>query len=675
MKSLNRINKISIKKSDTIIILIYTFFLMMILTGIHFNSIILTQLFNGTNNEYIYPSLIQNSNDDPPYSEEWDQMWGTSSDDYGRAVAVDDDNNIYLAGYTGSFAVGNMDALIVKFDLMGNLIWNRTWGGYFEDQCMSVATYGNNTIYITGFTNSFGSISDDIFLVKYDSLGNQIWNQTWGGSASDITFDVAVDVNDNIYLTGRTDSFGLPEEDVFLVKYNSSGNKLWNRSWGGSFLDFGYGVAVDGNNNIYSTGFTMSFGTVGVPNAFLVKYDSAGYKIWNLTWGGSANDFAYDVVVDSNNSIYITGYTWSFGTAGNPNAFLVKYDSLGNQIWNRTWDNSDFDGGESVTVDYNNNIYITGFTGTLTFLVKYDSLGNEIWNKTWSRFISAKGYDVAIDSNNSAYITGKTLKFTQGDYDAFIVKFGIDSDNDGLTDFVEINIYGTNPNNADTDYDLIPDAWEIDNLLDPLNSSDSSLDPDLDGLTNLDEYNNSTDPNDQDTDNDLMPDGWEVDNNLDPLIDDSLGDGDGDTLTNLLEYQFSTDPGDNDTDDDGLNDYAEIYVHETDPLNPDTDGDGLSDGSEINTHSTNPNESDTDGDGLSDGEEVAEGTNPLDKSDNPMMKLISSVVTWTSVSISAIAGILTIVAFKKKWEKKIKVPTIIITIAGIAIAVIIAILL
>ncbi|MHA1868416.1 MAG: hypothetical protein ACTSXD_10275, partial [Candidatus Heimdallarchaeaceae archaeon] len=151
---------------------------------------------------------------------------------------------------------------------------------------------------------------------------------------------------------------------------------------------------------------------------------------------------------------------------------------------------------------------------------------------------------------------------------------GYDTDSDGLTDNDELNIYFTDPNNNDTDSDGMSDGWEVGNSLDPL-TDDSSLDPDSDALTNLNEYQAGTDPNDSDTDNDGLVDGdevntystdptnndtdsdglvdgWEVDNSLDPLTDDSSLDLDSDALTNLGEYQAGTDPNDSDTDNDGL---------------------------------------------------------------------------------------------------------------------------
>ncbi|MHA1828519.1 MAG: right-handed parallel beta-helix repeat-containing protein, partial [Candidatus Heimdallarchaeaceae archaeon] len=156
-----------------------------------------------------------------------------------------------------------------------------------------------------------------------------------------------------------------------------------------------------------------------------------------------------------------------------------------------------------------------------------------------------------------------------------------DTDHDQLSDYQEIFSYGTNPLNPDTDNDRMPDNWEVDTGLNPL-LNDSSLDPDEDNLSNLQEFNFGTDPLNNDTDTDGLTDYEEI-------------------------FTYITNPNRNDSDSDKLSDYDEIRLYQTDPNNPDTDGDGLKDYKEIIVYGTDPNNPDTDGDGLKDGFEVKYG--------------------------------------------------------------------
>ncbi|GAA4128699.1 hypothetical protein GCM10022215_40450 [Nocardioides fonticola] len=204
-----------------------------------------------------------------------------------------------------------------------------------------------------------------------------------------------------------------------------------------------------------------------------------------------------------------------------------------------------------------------------------------------------------------------------------------DTDNDGLSDSQEIKLTGTDPNKADTDGDGTGDAQE---------------DPDVDGLTNLQEVTGSansgfgnapTNPLDADSDDGGVGDGAEITAGTDPNkgSDDKAAaspDTDGDGLTDAEEAVLGTDPTKADTDGDKLGDGQEVKTTKTDPLNPDTDGDGLKDGPELITYGSNPLKTDTDGDKLKDGAEVKTyGTDPADAdTDNEGLKDGAEVKTY-----------------------------------------------
>lgn len=221
-----------------------------------------------------------------------------------------------------------------------------------------------------------------------------------------------------------------------------------------------------------------------------------------------------------------------------------------------------------------------------------------------------------------------------------------DSDGDGLIDTYEQTI-GTDPTNVDSDFDGMSDGWEVNNQLNPL-VNDAALDTDLDGYSNLVEYEGSSDPQDilsipgvdsdgdglsdaqevilgtnpnlADSDFDSIPDGWEVDNNLNPLLYDSYLDADNDGVSNMFEYMFNTDPNDPlsfplDSDNDGLFDAWEEGLG-TDINNPDSDSDTMPDGWEV-FNNLNPliddSQQDSDGDGFTNIEEYQADTDPQDE--------------------------------------------------------------
>jgi hypothetical protein len=209
---------------------------------------------------------------------------------------------------------------------------------------------------------------------------------------------------------------------------------------------------------------------------------------------------------------------------------------------------------------------------------------------------------------------------------------GYHADADGVSNLVEFQ-NGTNPRVADTDGDGIPDGWELQYGLNPL-QNDALLDPDGDGRSNLEEFQQGTNPNvaqspenPADLDNDGMFDIWELANGLNPLINDSGLDPDNDGLTNLQEFIIRTNPKDRDTDSDLLPDLWE-YQHGLNPRDAsgdegtlgDPDSDNLTNLDEYQNGS-HPRITDTDGDGMNDGDEVAQGSNPSDAADQARLPL------------------------------------------------------
>jgi len=236
---------------------------------------------------------------------EWKNIWGGSGYEKAWKIANDSSNNIYVAAYTSSYGAGNNDAWLVKFNSDGVQLWNRTWGGTNAEVGMSVAIDDSDNIYLVGYTGTFGAGGFDTFIVKYDINGNQLWNRTWGGSNNEYPYyngGVAIGPSNDIYITGQTDSFGAGNYDVFIAKYDNNGNQLWNRTWGTSFYDVSNGIKIDSQGNMFVAGRNEDFAG-DTRNPFLLKLNSSGDQVEFIEWGiyGYINDLG----IDSTDSLYI----------------------------------------------------------------------------------------------------------------------------------------------------------------------------------------------------------------------------------------------------------------------------------------------------------------------------------------------------------------------------------
>ncbi len=211
--------------------------------------------------------------------QQWNTTWGGSDSENGYAIALDSSNNIFISGSKTTIGFPPIippittapDVVLVKFNSLGVAQWNATWGGSESEVGFAIALDSSENIYITGFTTSFGAGGLDMILAKYNSLGQLQWNTTWGGSDGEAGMVIALDSSDNIYIAGFTMSFGAIESDIALVKYNSLDQLQWNTTWGGSAAEFGNAIALDSSENIYLAGTTSSFGSGG-DDIVLIKY-------------------------------------------------------------------------------------------------------------------------------------------------------------------------------------------------------------------------------------------------------------------------------------------------------------------------------------------------------------------------------------------------------------------
>ena len=442
----------------------------------------------------------------------WAKSVGNTSSDQGRSVATDASGNIFMTGYfagstitfgtTTLTSAGSGDVFIVKYDTNGNALWAKSAGGNDYDLGNSITTDASGNVFITGMfesdTITFGTtvltnadntgLYEDIFIAKYDTNGNLLWAKSAGGTAADVSNSVATDTNGNVFITGYFHSpaitFGSTTltnttalyEDVFIVKYDTSGNMIWAKSSGSSSSsspsDRGQSVATDTSGNVFMTGYfegaSITFGTTTLTNTyadfgdvFIVKYDANGNVLWSKSVGSISDDSGYSVATDTSGNVFISGYfkgfSITFGTITLANVnqsfiftkenFIAKYNAAGNFLWARSASGTSDDYGRGITTDTAGNAYIIGdfFSPTITFesttltkagplsqdifMVKYDPSGNVDWAESAGNIGNESGLGIATDTNNNIYLTGS--------FSAPSITFGINT----LTNVGNIDVF------------------------------------------------------------------------------------------------------------------------------------------------------------------------------------------------------------------------------------------
>ena len=387
----------------------------------------------------------------------------------GKKVAVEAGYQLLGAREVG-FDVGAYDP---RYPLVIDplLSWNTFLGGPGDDASRPIAVDTSGNVYVMGHSSgTWGSpvraytSSADAFVAKLDGNGVLQWNTFLGGTDMDIGRGIAVDTNGNLYVTGYgTTTWGSPIRaytpagyDAFVAKLDGNGALQWNTFLGGSGGDYGTGITVDTNGNVYVTGVSNAIWgspvrayTVGNYDAIVAKLDGTGNLQWSTFLGGSGDDEGYGIAVDTSGNVCVT--TWSNATWGSPvraytgdyDAIVAKLNNSGVLQWNTFLGGTGRDEGLGIAADTNGNVYAMGtsyatwgsplraFGGGVRdgFVAELGGSGNLQWNAFLGGTGDDIGYGIAVDTGGNIYMTGfstatwgSPVRAFSGSWDAFVAK-------------------------------------------------------------------------------------------------------------------------------------------------------------------------------------------------------------------------------------------------------------
>ncbi|MEW6051032.1 MAG: T9SS type A sorting domain-containing protein [Candidatus Zixiibacteriota bacterium] len=264
----------------------------------------------------------------------WSRTYGGPASDMGHDIQTTPDGGFIIVGTTSSYGAGGADLCLWRTDSAGQLQWTRTFGGAQTDEGWSIrATYDRGFV-VCGSTSSSGAGYADLFVIKVDSLGNSDWAQTFGGSGGESGYAIRQTRDSGYVAVGATGSFGEGYSSIYAVRVSPMGDSLWAKTYGGARADVGYSVEVTPDGGFVLVGVTASYG-LGYYDAYLVRTDADGTQLWDKTYGGARDDYGYSVSITPDGFL-LAGTTESSG-AGASDVFVVKADPVGTQVWSHTY--------------------------------------------------------------------------------------------------------------------------------------------------------------------------------------------------------------------------------------------------------------------------------------------------------------------------------------------------
>ncbi len=266
---------------------------------------------------------------------EWSKLLGDYGMDYGQAIRQTTDDGYVIAGSTNSYGSGSIDAWLIKIDNDGNMKWNKTFDRGSSESSSSVLQTVDGGYIMLGSTATHGY---DALLIKTDSKGNEEWMRTFGGPDWKINdYGIQQTIEGGFIIIGSIQPTNRESyEDVWLLKTDAQGNEEWMKTYGGTEWDTGHSVRQTKDGGYIVAGRTASFGS-GKEDVWLIKTDSDGNKVWDKTIGGEESDSGKCIQPTKDGGFIIGGQTASSGAAVTE-VWLIKTDSEGNKEWDKTFD-------------------------------------------------------------------------------------------------------------------------------------------------------------------------------------------------------------------------------------------------------------------------------------------------------------------------------------------------
>jgi hypothetical protein len=455
-----------------------------------------------------------------PHALVWGTYYGGGSYDYAKSISTDANGNVFVVGWTistdfptydpggGAYyqpACGGCstypyysDAFILKFNNSGVRLWATYYGGSYGDEASSISTDANGNVFVVGYTYStdFPTYNpgggtyyqpnnagfDDAFILKLANNGIRLWATYYGGSSGDEAYSISTDANGNVFVVGRTTSTNFPtynpgggayyqgtcgscsgyyNGNAFILKFNNNGIRLWATYYGGSNDDLAYSISTDANGNVFVVGRTSSTNlptynpgggayyqpnNAGSDDAFILKFNNNGIRLWATYYGGSYADSAHSISTDANGNVFVVGRTRSTdfpilnpgeGAYYQPacgscptwsDAFILKFTNNGFRLWATYYGGNNHDVAHSISTDTNGNVFVVGYTESIdfptynpgggayyqpyaggdAFILKFNNNGIRLWATYYGGSSGDQAFSISTDANGNVFVVGRT---------------------------------------------------------------------------------------------------------------------------------------------------------------------------------------------------------------------------------------------------------------------------
>lgn len=340
----------------------------------------------------------------------WTKYYGGDAYDEAGAVVNAHDSGYVFAGFTQSYGLGRWgNALIGKTTPQGDSIGTFNFGGPGMDVLTDVIQTADGNYLAVGLSDSETQF-EQVYIVKFNDSGDTLWTRTYGDSLKEIAYSVLQTDDEGFIISALTSSKGAGEEDIWILRTDGKGDTLWTRTYGTPGNDAGYAICRTSDSAYAVTGI-MDFSDLVV-----LKIDNSGEPLWMKTFGGAGFEEGTSILETSDNHLMVLGHTSSYG-AGELDIYLLRLTADGDSVFTKTYGSAMYEEGRDIIELSNNEFIIAGNTsqnspsGFMDYdIISVDSTGKVLWDNVVGSEFPDRCYDILNTHDGNFIVAGSNSR-------------------------------------------------------------------------------------------------------------------------------------------------------------------------------------------------------------------------------------------------------------------------
>jgi len=353
---------------------------------------------------------------------------GGMENDQGNMILQTAGGGYIIAGNTYSFGAGEYDIYLVKTDENGDTLWTKTYGDIAADYGNAILETGDGGYIIAGITETYDDNWSSVYLIRTNENGDTLWTRSYRKGRYCRAADIKTTTDGGYIVAGSAQTHNPESNDFFLMKTDSVGDSLWAKTYGGDDAERANAIQVTSDGGYILAGFTESYGA-GSEDIYVVKTDSNGVSLWEKTYGGTGSEYGTGILKTAEDGFIIGGYTDSYG-AGYDDCYLVRITSTGDTIWTKTFGGSSHDNALAINHAADGGFILTGYTNSYAtevyghdaYMIKTDQNGDSAWTRVYGAEYTDIFLDVIQTSDDGYLAVGFTGSFGAEGLDLYLVK-------------------------------------------------------------------------------------------------------------------------------------------------------------------------------------------------------------------------------------------------------------